>query len=98
MPSFASNARFKAKSGQENALMEASLKFDIADYAGCLSHQCIGAGDGRFQLVAVWESEDTFVNARPLLIKFRDTLRPMLEEISPELGVTDPISGYITGN
>ena len=51
MPSFASNARFKAKSGQENALMEASLKFDIADYAGCLSHQCISAGDGRFQSV-----------------------------------------------
>jgi hypothetical protein len=26
---------------------------------------------------------------------FSDTLRPMLQEISPELGVTDPLSGTI---
>jgi hypothetical protein len=26
---------------------------------------------------------------------FSDTLRPMLQEISPELGVTDPVSGTI---
>jgi hypothetical protein len=33
--------------------------------------------------------------ARPNLIKFLDTLRPTLAEISPELGVTDSISGPI---
>lgn len=97
MSKFASSIRFQAKKGQENAFMEANLKLDIADYAGCLSHQCINAGNGRFQSVAVWESEDAIVQARPLLIKFLDTLRQMLEEISPELGVTDPISGYIIG-
>ena len=95
MPKFASSVRFQAKKGQEDAFMEANLKFEIADYAGCLSHQCVNAGNGRFQSMVVWESEDALVQARPLLIRFLDTLRPMLDEISPELGVTDPISGYI---
>ena len=70
MSKFASSIRFQAKKGQENAFMEANLKLDIADYAGCLSHQCINAGNGRFQSVAVWESEDAIVQAIPLLIKY----------------------------
>tara|TARA_E500000331_G_scaffold306374_1_gene310648 strand:+ start:310 stop:672 length:363 start_codon:yes stop_codon:yes gene_type:complete len=98
MPKFASSVRFQTKKGQENAFIEANLKFNVSNYTGCLSHQCINAGNGRFQSVAVWESEDALVEARPLLIKFLDTLRPMLAEISPELGVTDPISGNIIEN
>ena len=71
--------------------METNLKFNIVNHAGCLSHECVNAGNGRFQSVAIWESEKALVQARPLLIKFLDTLRPMLEEISSELGFTDPI-------
>ena len=33
--------------------------------------------------------------ARPKMIEFLDTLRHTLEELSPELGVTDPHSGTI---
>ncbi len=35
------------------------------------------------------------VAVRPILIRFRDSVRPLLEPISPELGMTDPISGEI---
>ena len=34
-------------------------------------------------------------NYPAFLIKFLDTIRPMLEEISPVLGVTDPVSGPV---
>ena len=46
-------------------------------------------------MVGEWNSEDDIINARPKLIKFLDSLRYMLEELSPELGVTDPYSGIV---
>ena len=33
--------------------------------------------------------------ARDKMIAGLDTVRPLLEEISPELGVTDPVSGSV---
>ncbi|MDB9703688.1 antibiotic biosynthesis monooxygenase [Rhodospirillales bacterium] len=95
MSNFASSVRFQVKIGQENAFLEAVKKFDVSQHLGCISHQVIDAGNGRFQSNVVWESEDAIAVARPNLIKFLDTLRPTLAEISPELGVTDPISGPI---
>ena len=40
-------------------------------------------------------SEDDIAKARPKMIEFLDTLRETLEELSPELGVTDPYSGTV---
>ena len=37
---------------------------------------------------------DEFV-ARPQMITSLDSVRDLLEEISPELGVTDPVSGPV---
>ena len=73
-------------------------KFKISQYAGCISHQVIDAGNGRFQSYVVWENEDAIAAVRPDLIKFLYTMRAMLAEISPELGVTDPMSGPIVKN
>ena len=41
------------------------------------------------------ESENHIKKARPQMIKFLDSIRSLLEEISPELGVTDPVSGPV---
>tara|TARA_B100000686_G_C16670329_1_gene906081 strand:- start:683 stop:979 length:297 start_codon:yes stop_codon:yes gene_type:complete len=95
MSKFASSVRFQVKDGQEEVFIEAVNKFDVSQYPGCLSHQVVNAGNGRFQSYVVWENEDAIAAVRPNLIKFLDTMRPMLAEISPELGVTDPISGPI---
>ena len=95
MSKFASSVRFQVKDGQEEAFIEAVNKFDVSQYPGCLSHQVINAGNGRFQSYVVWENEAAIAAVRPDLIKFLDTMRPTLAEISPELGVTDPISGLI---
>jgi hypothetical protein len=46
-------------------------------------------------MIAIWYSEDAIVKARPQMIEFLDTLRYTLEELSSDLGVTDPTSGPI---
>ena len=45
--------------------------------------------------MGLWESEDAMVEAMPKMISFLDMMRHMLEEISPELGVTDAVSGSV---
>ena len=60
-----------------------------------ISHILIQTGGKTFCSVGVWEDEASLVENRDNMIAFLDTLRPMLEEISPELGVTDAVSGTI---
>ena len=95
MTKFASSVRAKVRDGNKAAFTDALKTFDMKDYPGALSHQIIDIGDGRFQTTIVWENEDALVAARSNLIKYLDQWRHLLEEISPELGVTDPISGRI---
>ena len=42
-----------------------------------------------------WKDADSITKARDKMIAGLDTVRPLLEEISPELGVTDPVSGSV---
>jgi len=43
----------------------------------------------------LWESEEKMANAMPLMIGLLDSTRHLLEELSSELGVTDPVSGAV---
>ncbi len=45
--------------------------------------------------MGLWESEDAVVAARPAMIVSLDTARHMLDEISPDMGVTDAVSGPV---
>ena len=64
-------------------------------YNGQLSQFLIQTGDYSYCFVAIWESESDLIKARPLMIEFLNSVRHMMEEISPELGVTDPVSGPV---
>ena len=46
-------------------------------------------------MIGEWNSEDDITKARPKMIEFLNTLRHTLEELSPDLGVTDPHSGTV---
>jgi hypothetical protein len=46
-------------------------------------------------MIGEWNSEDDIATARPKMIAFLDTLRHTLEELSSDLGVTDPHSGTV---
>ena len=65
------------------------------NYEGLLSQYLIKTDEHNYCGVGLWESEDAMVEAMPKMISFLDTMRHMLEEISPELGVTDAVSGSV---
>ena len=95
MSKFLSNVRFKVNGDNRDVFIAALKTFNPKDYQGAISHQAIDAGNGRFASSNEWEKQNALVSVRPDLIKFLDFARPLLEEISPELGLTDPILGEI---
>ena len=64
-------------------------------FEGQLSAKYIETKPNEFFMVGEWNSEDDIAKARPKMISFLDTLRHTLDELSPELGVTDPHSGTV---
>ena len=55
----------------------------------------VQTGEFTYCSVGKWDNQESLVNARPAMIGFLDSVRHMLEEINPELGVTDPLSGPV---
>jgi len=95
MSKFQSNVRFKVNEDNRDAFIGALKTFNPKDFDGAISHQVIDSGNGRFASSIEWENQNALVSVRPDLIKFLDSARHLLEKISPELGLTDPISGEI---
>ena len=93
MSGFSNVVRFVVKEGSENDFLEVFKTFSKEE--GEIYSFLVQTGDREYVAVGTWESEDALVNARPALIGNLDKMRDFLEEISPELGVTDPRSGNI---
>jgi hypothetical protein len=62
---------------------------------GVISRKVIQTGERSYCSVVEWVDEGSLANARQQMIAYLDTIRDILEEISPELGVTDPVSGPV---
>ena len=93
MSGFSNVVRFVVKEGSENDFLEVFKTFSKEE--GEIYSFLVQTGDREYVAVGTWESEDALVNARPSLIGNLDKMRGFLEEISPDLGVTDPRSGKI---
>ena len=52
-------------------------------------------GERAFCFVALWDSKEALVAARPEMIEHLNSVRDLLAELTPELGVTDPVSGPV---
>ena len=91
MPKFISVVKFKVKSGEEQNCIESMRKFQLPD--GVIYRKVINTGDSSYCGIMEWANEESLVNARPQMIAFLDTIRDILDEISDDLGVTDPASG-----
>ena len=93
MAKYSNVVKFIAKDGNQNIMIE---KFNnIPKREGMRRTILIQTGDKTFCSVGVLEDEESMVKNRQNRVSFLDTLRPMLEEISSEFGVTDPVSGSI---
>jgi hypothetical protein len=96
MSNFVSAVRFVAKAGQRDLLIQRLSDFTLP--TGALNHLIVQTGGDSFMTVVMWREEQDLVNARPSMIAFLDTVRDLLEQISPDLGVTDPVSGPVLLN
>ena len=85
--------RFSVKSGKQT---EFENLFSTTDkWDGQLLHILARTGEQSYVGYGLWESEEHMKNAMPQMIALLDSVRHLLEELSPELGVTDPVSGTV---
>ena len=93
MTKFVSTVRFTVKDDCVDEFIKREKELDFEGMAEQIT--LIKTGDTTFCWIGVFESEDAIASCRPKMIQQLDTIRQTLEEISPELGVTDPASGPV---
>ena len=53
------------------------------------------SGNYYYSFVGIWKRAEAIAAQRPAMISHLNEVRGFMEELSPELGVTDPVSGNI---
>lgn len=86
--------RFKVKPGSEDAFLDAHRNV-AGGWPGMIHANIIKASEGRYCIIAEWESMDALAAGRPQMIATLNSFRETLEDLGGGLGVTDPISGAV---
>lgn len=86
--------RFKVKPGQDDAFLDAHRQ-TARDWPGMRHANLIKTGEGRYCIIAEWDSPEALVAGRPQMIATLDTFRHTLDDLGGGLGVTDPVSGPV---
>jgi len=89
---FMNVVRFKLKSDYVDQYFEV---IDKTIFEGMTQRYIAKTGDYDYCFVGIWESAEAIAAQRPAMIAHLDAVRGFMEELSPELGVTDPVSGNI---
>ena len=85
--------RFRVSSGQQEGFertFKATYKWD-----GIMMHVLAKTGEQSYVAYGLWEREEDMQTAMPKMIALLDSSRHLFEELSPHLGVTDPVSGTV---
>ena len=85
--------RFKVKKDRVNDYIEALNT--QPSWNGNIESRTVQTGENSFCGYGFWGSKEAMEAEMESMINWLDTVRDMLEEISPELGVTDPVSGPV---
>ena len=87
----------KVKEGKKDEYMKKLKEFfnNIKGTDGLISMKQIETGPNTMCIIGEWRDEQSIAKAREKMIAGLDSVRSLLEEISPELGVTDPVSGPV---
>ena len=93
MPKHTNVVRFRVKSGKQQEFESVFSKVETWD--GQLIHILARTDEQSYVGYGLWQSEEHMQNAMPQMISLLDSTRHLLEELSPELGVTDPVSGTV---
>ena len=84
--------RFIVKTALET---EFEKRFEGMDQKGLSQSYLMKTGESNFTAVGVFDSKQDLIDARPTMIGNLNSIRDLLELISPDLGVTDPVSGLV---
>ena len=85
--------KFQVKAEHLSAFMESQRT--QPDWDGQLESRMIQTGERTFCGYGLWTSQEAMSAAMGSMVAWLDTVRHMLDEISPELGVTDAVSGPV---
>ncbi len=86
--------RFKVKPGMEEAFLDAHRNVSGA-WPGMRHANIIKTGEGRYCIIAEWDSMEALAAGRPQMIATLNSFRETLEDLGGGLGVTDPVSGPV---
>jgi hypothetical protein len=84
--------RFRVKPGAQQLFIESHVKMK-PNFKGFVHADLVRTGERTFCLIGEWRDFKSIVDARPAMIAFLDTMRPLLEDLGGDLGRTDPVSG-----
>ena len=87
------NVRVRCKEGCEDRFIAVTEQW--VNPEGMLDAYWAKTGERTYCFVGLWQSEEKLVAARPQMIEHLDAVRDLFEELSPELGVIDPVSGPV---
>ena len=89
--------RSKVKQDKKDEYMKKLKEFfdNTRGTEGLISMKLIETGPNNMCIIGEWKDAQSIAKARDKMIAGLDTVRPLLEEISPALGVTDPVSGPV---
>ena len=89
--------RSKVKEDKKDEYMKKLQEFfnNMQGTDGLISMKQIQTDSNNMCIIGEWKDEQPIAKARNKMIAGLGTARPLLEEISPELGVTDPVSGPV---
>ena len=91
-PNFMNVVRFKLKKNCVEKYFEVIKK---TDFEGMRQRYIAKTGYFDYCFVGIWESAEAIATQRPKMISHLEDVRGFMEELSPELVVTDPVSGNI---
>ena len=89
---FMNVVRFKLKSDCVDQYFEV---IDKTSFEGMTQRYIAKTGDYDYCFVGIWKSEGAIAAQRAAMIAHLDEVRGFMKELSPKLGVTDPVSGNI---
>ena len=90
---FVNNVHVRCKQGCEDRFIAVTEQW--VNPEGMLEAYWAKTGERTHYFVGLWESEEKLVAVRPQMIDHLNSVRDFFEELSPELGVTDPVPGPV---
>jgi len=86
--------RFKVKPGMEDAFLDAHRNI-AKTWLGMRHANIIKTDEGRYCIIAEWESVEALAAGRPYMIATLNSFRQTLDDLGNGLGLTDPAGGPV---